>query len=217
MKILGGGSLASRLRFVLGLVLAVMLIVGALNLFLVAFLLIEPTHPVQRHVTVTTVFTMPCGEGAATNLLHSRDPGALVEGDLLAFVNYRPGNRWHLLALAAGYFAIWGLWLTVVLELRRLFAGLTSGEPFLRSNVPRLRLIGWAVIAAMLAENLLDWGWVALMRAVLTVGGETPRVPLAFVFYEMRLDLLFVGVAVLVLAEIFRLGAALQEEQALTV
>jgi len=217
MKILGAGSLASRLRLLLGLVLVGWLIVGALNAFLMLALLIEPTHPARRLNNVTTLYTVPAGVCATAALLECREPDALVETQVLAFVNFRSGSRWYLLGLTAGYFVLWGMYLTVIRQLRQIFASLTSGQPFLLSNVRRLRIIGWLVISAMLFNHAWEWALVTYMRSVLTLAGHVPSVPVAFIIEEIRPEMLFVGAAVLVLAEIFRLGASLQEEQTLTI
>jgi hypothetical protein len=217
MKTLGAGSLASRLRLLLDLVLAVWLIVGVLNGFLLLSLVMEPTHPLRRLLNVTTVYAVPAGSCAPVDFLKCREPGALVESQLLALVNYRPGSRGYLLALAASYFVLWGLYLTVIRQLRWVFGSLTSGQPFLGSNVRRLRIIGGVVIAAWLFEHASDWAAVTYMRSVLTLAGSKPGVPAAFIIDDVHPEMLFVGAAVLVLAEIFRLGASLQEEQTLTI
>jgi hypothetical protein len=217
MKILGAGSLASRLRLLLNLVHAFWLILGVLFAFFLLLLTIDPTLPMRRDLKLTTLYSLPAGTCAPADLLQCREPGALVESEVLALVNYRPGSRVYLLALTAGFFVLWGLYLTVIRQLRQVFGSLTLGQPFLGSNVHRLRIIGWMVIAAWLFEHAFRWGSVAYMRSVLTLAGSRPSMPAAFVFEALHPEMLFVGAAVLVLAGIFRLGASLQEEQTLTI
>jgi hypothetical protein len=217
MRLLGAGSLASRLRLLLDLVLIGWLILGALTALLMLGLLIEPTSPTRRLLNVTTLYTIPDGVCAPAALVECRERDALVEAQPLAYVNYRPGSRGYLLGITAGYFVLWGMYLTVIRQLRQIFASLTSGQPFLISNVRRLRIIGWLVISAMLFNHAWDWAAVTYMQSVLTLAGHVPSVPVAFIIDEIHPELLFVGAAVLVLAEIFRLGASLQEEQTLTI
>lgn len=217
MKILGAGSLASRLRLLLNVVLVLWLINGALEAILMLSLMIEPTHPMRQLLNVTTLFSVPANVCVPGGLLQCTDGDALVDTRLLAFVNYRAGSRGFLLALALGSFGLWGLYLTVIRQLKQVFASLTSGQPFLRSNVHRIRVIGWLLIAAWCLEHAWEWGLVAHMRTTLTLAGRVPEVPTAFIIHDIRPEMLFVGAAVLVLAEIFRLGASLQEEQALTI
>jgi hypothetical protein len=69
----------------------------------------------------------------------------------------------------------------------------------------------------MLFGHAWEFGLVTHMGTVLTVGGQRAVVPPAFILDEIRPEVLFAGAAVLVLAEIFRLGATLQEEQTLTI
>jgi hypothetical protein len=217
MKILGTGSLASRLRLLLDVVLVLWLIVGALNAFLLLSLIIEPTHPLRQLLNVTTIYAVPAGACAPTELLKCSDPGVLLETRLLAYANYRPGGRGFILAIAVATFVLWGLNLVVIRQLKQVFASLTSELPFLRSNVPRIRTIGWALIAACLFHHAWDWGAMTHMRSTLTLAGQVPNVPTDFIIDWIHPEMLFVGAAVLVLAEIFRLGASLQEEQTLTI
>jgi Protein of unknown function (DUF2975) len=217
MKALGSSSLASRLTVVLDLVIIGMIVIGALNGLLLLSLVIEPTSPTRRLLNVTTLYNVPPAYCDASGLLQQHEPGALVETRLLAYVNYRPGSRWGVLGVAGGYFVVWGLYLLVVVQLRRVFDSLASEQPFLRQNVARLRLIGWAIIASAFFRHAWNWAAVSCMRPVLTLAGRPPTVPLAFIIEDMHLEVFFVGAAVLVLAEIFRAGAGLQEDQALTV
>jgi len=85
MKVLGGGSLASRLRLVLDLVLIVMIVVGALNALLMLGLLIEPTSPARRLLNITTLYSVPPGYCDAGGMVQQHEPRALVETRLLAY------------------------------------------------------------------------------------------------------------------------------------
>jgi hypothetical protein len=217
VRVLGGGSLASCLRLVLDLVLITLVVLGVLNALLLLGLLVDPARPARHLLHITTLYEVPAGALDAGTLVRSREPGALVETRLLAFVNYRPGGRAAVAGVAVGVFIIWGLYLVIAQQLRRVFDSLASGEPFLRSNVARLRSIGWALVAATLWRFAWAWTAVAAMRSVVTVAERRPTLPLAFVLDDLRPEGLFVGAAVLVLAEIFRAGAGLREDQALTV
>lgn len=103
--------------------------------------------------------------------------------------------------------------LPVLQQLRRLLGALSVGRPFVRENADRLRKLGWAVILVELALSALR------MAEGLYVAWQFERPGLEL--WPFRLDVpvsgLFAGVVLLVVAEAFRRGAQLEEDQALTV
>jgi hypothetical protein len=103
--------------------------------------------------------------------------------------------------------------LPVLQQLRKLLGALSQGRPFVRENADRLRKLGWAVILVELALATLR------MAEGLYVAWQFERPGLEL--WPFRLDLpvsgLFVGAVLLVVAEAFRRGAQLEEDQALTV
>lgn len=217
MKILGERSLSSRLGILLDVALALWVVYGLLNVFLLLMLVANPAHPAKHYLQMTTLFDVPVGVCNAGEFLQCSEPRTEVSAKLLAFVNYRPGGRLFLLGLTLAYLARWALYLAVLLQLRRVFASLTSGQPFLRANVRNFRVIGWLIFADFFVDHASDWALVLAMRSTLTIAGRTPSVPIEFILEDIRIERLFVGATVLVLAEIFRIGAGLQEEQNLTV
>ena len=58
---------------------------------------------------------------------------------------------------------------------------------------------------------------IAYMRATTTVAGQPPVVPTAMLLVDFPLGTILAGLAVVILAEIFRAGADLQDDQALTI
>ncbi len=116
-----------------------------------------------------------------------------------------------------------GLWIAMLVLLRRLAGSVGAGAPFARPNVRRLRLIGGAMIALFawrIASEVL--AQLILLRQV--APGDAGTLLLASVSageagkQAVRIDLsldptlLLVGLGVLALAEAFGAGAALREE-----
>ena len=210
-------SLSHRLRVLLDVVLVVALGLAALDLLLLLGLSINPTHPIRRLLTITTLYRLPIDLASVGATVTCRDPLASVEADPMAYVTFRPGSRLFLIGAALSITAWWGLWLTVVFQLRWIFDAVCRGEPFLPSSVRRIRIAGWAGVGAALFEPLWELAVVVYMRSILTIAGAAPFPPLALIANELPLGTLFAGVIVLALAQIFRVGARLQEEQALTI
>lgn len=97
-------------------------------------------------------------------------------------------------------------------HLRRIFQRVESGAPFDATNPLRLRWLGLLALALALLEGLSE-----LVTSLAVRGGlisERLEVPLGL---SVDMSLVIFGLVLLALAEIFRRGAELEEDQSLTV
>jgi len=111
--------------------------------------------------------------------------------------------------LAALTFAI-GLW--VLAQLRAVFRTLRDGHPFVAANAIRIRWIGYAVILWEIVQSVVRFGGNAYARTHFSA--EALRFdawPSIDVFAIIH------GLIILVIAEVFRAGARLDEDQSLTI
>ncbi|MGE0045051.1 MAG: DUF2975 domain-containing protein [Hyphomonadaceae bacterium] len=103
-------------------------------------------------------------------------------------------------------------WLVIVWRMKRIFASFTAGEPFSTDNARHLRIIWIALLEVEIAQWAVAWIFGAIL-----LGRDVPFGP----FEQIRPDLNLMNWAailiIFVLAEIFREGARLREEQALTI
>ncbi len=109
-----------------------------------------------------------------------------------------------------------GLWigaaLIILYQLRKFFDTLVAGSPFVSENARRLRLIGLVIVAVEIFRVLLVFGQSLYLRAhIATIGISLRNDP------RPHLGVLFLGLVMLVIAEVFRRGTELHEEQQLTV
>ncbi len=109
-------------------------------------------------------------------------------------------------------------YLYILFNLRRVFLTLRQGNPFVLGNASRLRRVGLAVCLVPPLSWLLD---VTVVRGRFSVLGE-PLV--TAIFPRESLPLVFLGLVILVIAEVVRLGVVMSEgyenlrrEQELTV
>ena len=143
-------------------------------------------------------------------------------GTLLNFVRLRTASSCLLLILACAVFSL----------LRRLFDNVKQGEAFSLKSVQLIRMIGWcclgyAAVASVVA-SALDWLIARDLHQHLTLGYLRTEFVAAnvdgdinFFFnrWHLQLDLPTLGIALLafVLAEVFRQGVLLKQENELTV
>lgn len=119
-------------------------------------------------------------------------------------------------SLLIAYFGLVVVWLgaalAIIHQLRLVFRKLVDGQPFVRANAARIRVIGVVVIAMEIARFFLLLAQSAFLRSNFTFEGLTLNV-----VPRPNLGVILVGLVVLVIAEVFRQGAELREEQELTV
>jgi Protein of unknown function (DUF2975) len=161
---------------------------------------------------------IPASFGLDTTALHVEAPSLGIEDAHLAKVNgrgvlqFRPPGRTFLAVTALVLVVSLAFVLWVLSQLRAVFRTLRAGTPFVPDNVTRIRRIGYALILGECA------------RAVLTFIGNYQVVThfsADFVQFTLWPDFSFTtilhGLLILVLAEVFRVGVRLDEDQSLTV
>jgi hypothetical protein len=198
MKALGRGSIASYLEIalnILGIILWVAL--GCLGLAAIGYAVVLAL--VSAGVLPKAV--LEGGEGRIER------EGANVSFDIDG------GLAWQVVvpALLAGFVAVGG-GIVIVRRLKKLFESFRSAEPFRKENATHLRVI-WV---AMLVIELSRYALMALTGLLVATFGAPEGTDWKF---SVNVNLMtWAAILVLiVLAEVFREGARLREEQELTI
>ncbi|BCV24402.1 DUF2975 domain-containing protein [Gelria sp. Kuro-4] len=140
--------------------------------------------------------------------LQINTPGLTISFAELA----HPVPRGILLFSAGALLPLFAVYLIIIYQLRKILATLVAETPFTAANATHIWWIGITVIVGSVVKSI-----------VVTAFGFffAQNIPVPGVDFGARLSLdftpIFLGLVILVLAEIFRQGAALQEEQDLTV
>lgn len=204
MKALGKGSIASIMR--IGLLIAwwalwvaagiwVLVSIGyAVTLALIANGVIDPASLVPPEGSVRISFDLQSGIGVDYGDPNSA-PWQVVVPSLLIFGVGIAGS------------------LVIVWRLRKLFDSFTSGEPFRRENALHLR----AIWIAMVAIELTRYALMALTTLLLFQFRDPTLRSISIGLDDQRLSTWGSILILIVLAEVFREGARLKEEQELTI
>ncbi len=196
MRALGKGSIAGLVQTVLGIAWVILWVAAAgLAVAAIAYAV------VLIGVSMGSIDASVLAPTAATERV-------TIAG--IAFQN-PAGMAWPVVVpfLLIGAVSVGGS-LVIVGRLKRLFENFTSGEPFRRENADHLRAIWITMIVIEVARYLL----LALTTTLLTVFAPNVHGRL-----ELSIDLSTWGsiLILIVLAEVFREGARLKEEQELTI
>jgi hypothetical protein len=209
MKTIGKSSLSSVLKVVVDVVWYLSIAGLALAVVLAALSVVRRGN-VPGHLNVPVLFTVDPGS------YHISAPDYGITGaeltDVSGDLHFRsPGGQ--LLLFFAAYIAV-GLAIVMVVlyQLRTILATLAAGSPFVAANASRIRFIGWVVIIGEVVQAFVDFMGQMIVKATFEATGVT----FGWSFH-MSFQTLFWGFVILAVAEVFRLGVELREDQSLTV
>jgi hypothetical protein len=127
-------------------------------------------------------------------------------------IHFRPGSRLVHAATVLPAVVVLALGLVVLDRLKGFIGTLREGRPFQERNGRRLRTIGLAVVGTWVLEVGYSVAFHAYARQHFEL--EDGAIGLGI---EPALPRLFVALMLLVIAEVFRIGARLQAEQDATI
>jgi serine phosphatase RsbU (regulator of sigma subunit) len=197
MNLLGRRSLSSFFKVLLDVAFSVVCLVGALPVVVT----IQALRTGTRNITITlparfqiepSAYRMQgAGGGTADAFIGKAGADVTLHRPPIAFVVLP-------MLIVIGMLAVV---LVVLLRLRRIFRRLVEGRPFLDENARNLRFIGLAVVAGELALAAFQY---LSQRAV---RGALSSAEISFhASYAPRPSVVLAGLALLIVAEIFREG-----------
>ena len=199
MKVLGRGSIASWLEMALNVV-SVILWIALIGVVVGAIAFVVIMGLMAAGVIPATLF-----QGGHGHVAHGADADITFTMD--------KGMAWQVLGptLLTAVVAVSG-GLIIVNRLKRLFASFRSAEPFRKENATHLRVI-WVTMTAI---ELCRYALLALTGLLIAAFGAPAGVDVSFNLHVNLMTWVAILV-IIVLAEVFREGARLREEQDLTV
>jgi len=141
------------------------------------------------------------------------------EVKLLASINFQIASRKFVVTFFFFYFVILGWFVNILFQLRNFLRTFNTGNPFIRKNVQRIRIIGWFVILFPFLGIIFMLAMAPYFKNIIV----NPATPVSFYwrsFLEYGKDSLWAiifGLVVLVIAESFRIATQIKEEQELTI
>ena len=141
------------------------------------------------------------------------------EAVTLVDVQFRCASRGFTLFLSMLFLGLIGIFLYILKLLRDIFTTLSDGSPFIRENADRIRRIGWLMISAQLVILSAGAVLIFIFRAPFDIQGAHVRLYWYPLVDEVQgaLKGIFAGIIVLVIANVYRVGVEMKEEQELTV
>ena len=220
MKAIGKGSLASFLAILLNVgwygvacVLAVALVVGVLGLDIAVQMGPEGSPSLEGpgvKMAIPVSFTVDTDTHRIT--APSLGIGEAQIQNARGTLGFRPRKGTFRVANLAIVIAMLALAMWVLGQLRAVFRTLRDGQPFVPANTTRIRRIAWAVIIGEIARSAVVFFENYYVMTHFQADG------LRFSAHsEFNVFAIINGLIILVIAEVFRAGTRLDEEQSLTV
>jgi hypothetical protein len=217
MKVLGKRSVASLLTLVIDLAwYAVAIGVVATVCLLMLSLFLDLSGGDGQ-------LEIPASVSIDTTAVHIEAPSLGIEDAKLQKVTGQGVLRFHppgrtYLAMTALVMAVslaFVLW--VLSQLRAVFRTLRAGTPFVPDNVARIRRIGYAVILGELARTVLVFVSNYHVLSHFFVSSFSAERVRFTAWPDLSIATIVHGAIIVVLAEVFKVGTRLDEEQSLTV
>ena len=206
MTYLGKSSLAAILKIALDFIWYAQLI-----LFTVVIIGVLIGVSFQGHLSYrwpVTFSESPYKEIKTTDTTASDVKVIGTKGELLFT---RMNNRENIAITHIGLALIFGTFLLVTFQLKMILSNFTRKEPFTLSNSKRIRLIGVILIASSLINFLFGIFYTNYINTNFQWNES--------ITFTQSLDIstILMGLLIMILAEIFRVGTELQEEKNLTI
>lgn len=206
MKTLGNKSLSKMLLTVIQVVWWLEWIVAiAIIAAVVTIPLTKRNVNFDTPVTFTRV-TLKMVESAGTNLQAGRLN--VTAGNFSFQVFSSLGNSLIMVLIVAVAFFFF---ISVTHQLKLIFESFTKHEPFVELNITRIRKIGFILICYLPARFIYE---IALKLYLTEHFRWANDISLT---YSFNLSALLIGLTLIVVAEIFKLGNTLENEQKLTI
>ncbi|KAA5546412.1 DUF2975 domain-containing protein [Adhaeribacter rhizoryzae] len=209
MKTLGKYSLSALIKLIIYVSWYIQLLFLVLLTVLLSISFIAK-EDIQSDLTVRLTQSQPLAvkpAPAATNINNvtlKLNAGELhfTQDKSLPLVIYNLGVMWIGFAISLG----------ITNLLRKIFDSLTDNNPFVVENAQRLRQIALLIILiapiTFMRDLFLNW----YLRQNFVIDGSAIQTHLTLDFKTI-----FIGLILLIIAEIFRIGTRLKEDQELTV
>ncbi len=132
--------------------------------------------------------------------------------DVRGTLSFRPQSGAFRVANLAIVIAFLALAMWALGQLRAVFRTLRDGQPFVPANAIRIRRVAWAVIVGELLRSAVVF--FENYYAMTHFSADGLRF---YAHTELNVFAIISGLIILVIAEVFRTGTRLDEEQSLTV
>jgi len=205
MKAIGNKSLAGLLANAISVVwwlewISFVSVIG----FAISTVIVKRSFAVSIPVTfspVTVQRIIPASKNLSAGVLSS------ANGTL--YVNMVPSWQ-HVALLLAGLTILFALVILVTFQLKAIFSSFKRNLPFHERNMARIKNIAFILVG----YSIIQWLFEIVLNRTLVANFRWETVHLT---YNFNMSALVIGLILIVLAEIFRLGATLENDNKLTI
>lgn len=144
--------------------------------------------------------------------INLQKPVGLIHERGTLLIPIEPGRLWFLSLFVSGVYV--AICLFILSLLRSVVATLKKGTPFVRANAMRLRKVAIASILAFVANDAISFFQSKYLSSYFDQLDGVNQVVNA---PSINIAMILTGLLILGIAEIFRIGVDLYEDQALTI
>jgi hypothetical protein len=223
MKMLGDKSMSSVLRGFTATIWVILLISVGFSLLYFVGVMIDPKIQTTANERYDEFLYELTPEASVPPLEIEEAAPWITEPrlTLIGRLEFTPKSRWFHLVRFSGIILGALLLLACLFQLMKYYKSLSEGSPFVRENARRLKTIAWLTIGLGVANILLGIIPFFYVNGLFSLKNFTASSLYWQEFLENATMAFFTqiieGFFILVIADVFRVGVALKEEQDLTV
>jgi len=217
MKLIGKSSVSSVLKTILEVFYIFVFIWIGLSALAFLSSIINPESQLNLF-NVSTIYKLDLLDETRKFSFYTTDQDADFQFELMGYFSMVQKDRLYLLFLFLSSMILWGLYLVIIIQLRSFFVTLEENKPFIFENAKRIRKIGVFIILSEIITYLVEFAAVIHMKNLI----HSKNVVVSFLSWEIykeeiNIHVLFAGIVIIVISELFRLGAKMHEEHSLTI
>ena len=210
MNILGKNSVSSIVKIIVNTLYYIFLLLLVIVIVLFTIKIISPNTEIidfkfQKEIDITTFvptfpkeLNIPALEDARIN-------------NIKATTNFNITHRQTLFIAFISMTLIFLYFIIILSQLRKIFKNLTVSNPFCLDNAKSIIIVGYSIVIFDVATFILTY-----IFELYTMIIKFFAVTITF-SYDTSIVNLFIGLILIILGEIFKLGTSLKKEQELTV
>jgi hypothetical protein len=142
-------------------------------------------------------------------ILHDSSIDSIKLRNTTYILECRPLNLLYAAICKFFIIIVMGSYFLIIYNLRSIIATLMEKAPFVKENARRLLIIGFAITSIIPLKWLLFWLYeVLVIKGSITMQGKPISVD---IFSQSDLWTIFLGLVIVVISEVFRLGVKMKE------
>ncbi len=218
MKLLGKYSISSKLKTVINIFYGIVILICILAIIGTFTVMTDILPLAVQENNIPFLFDLPSEQfdkdlditllRPEADRIHMNISGALI---------FHTGDKIFLLLYFLRQWGFLFVYLIIIYQLRKFFLALSAETPFVKDNSKIVRIIGITIIVGALFNILTKSALLLYFNNSISIPNFSVSINWSSVSLSDIFNTIFLGLVILIIAEVFQRGAIIEKEQKLTI